>query len=149
MKALSIRQPWAWLICVGYKDVENRSWRTKFRGRIYVHAGKTKDTTVPQHSLFGETWMLDRLSYGQRLDYFVARKDRGAIIGEVDIVDCLFRDPDEVARIHSRWAEPGQYGFILASPVLYQKPIPCRGMLGFFEPDIHIESGKDIANETE
>ncbi len=27
MKALSIKQPWAWLICAGYKDIENRSWR--------------------------------------------------------------------------------------------------------------------------
>ena len=43
MKALSIRQPWAWLIVHGYKDVENRTWSTKFRGRVQVHAGKFPD----------------------------------------------------------------------------------------------------------
>ncbi|MNQ62267.1 ASCH domain protein [compost metagenome] len=40
MKALSIRQPWAWLIIHGGKDVENRSWHTKHRGRFLVHAAK-------------------------------------------------------------------------------------------------------------
>ena len=40
MKALSIRQPWAWLIVHGRKDIENRSWRTKFRGRFLVHAAQ-------------------------------------------------------------------------------------------------------------
>lgn len=40
MLALSIRQPWAWLIINGGKDIENRDWPTKFRSRILVHAGK-------------------------------------------------------------------------------------------------------------
>jgi hypothetical protein len=40
MKALSIRQPWAWLIVNGYKDIENRSWATKFRGPVLIHAAK-------------------------------------------------------------------------------------------------------------
>ncbi|MCP4687042.1 MAG: ASCH domain-containing protein, partial [Desulfobacterales bacterium] len=43
MKALSIRQPWAWLIANGYKDIENRSWRTSFRGEFLIHAGKKFD----------------------------------------------------------------------------------------------------------
>lgn len=44
MKALSIRQPWAWLIVNGYKDIENRSWNTKYRGQVLIHAasGLTK-----------------------------------------------------------------------------------------------------------
>ncbi len=40
MQALSVRQPWAWLIVAGYKDVENRGWATKYRGRILIHAGR-------------------------------------------------------------------------------------------------------------
>jgi len=40
MKALSIRQPWAWLIIHGGKDIENRTWLTKYRGRILVHASQ-------------------------------------------------------------------------------------------------------------
>ena len=49
MKALSIRQPWAWLIVNGYKDIENRTWSTDFRGRVYVHAGrKIKSGDFPE-----------------------------------------------------------------------------------------------------
>ncbi|HDU8694716.1 TPA: ASCH domain-containing protein, partial [Morganella morganii subsp. morganii] len=40
MKAISIRQPWAWLIVNGHKDIENRSWRTKYRGQVLVHASQ-------------------------------------------------------------------------------------------------------------
>ncbi|RZJ91586.1 MAG: ASCH domain-containing protein, partial [Chryseobacterium sp.] len=38
MKSLSIKQPWASLIASGIKDIENRTWATKYRGRIYIHA---------------------------------------------------------------------------------------------------------------
>ena len=40
MKALSIRQPWAWLIVNSHEDVENRTWRTRERGPVLVHASK-------------------------------------------------------------------------------------------------------------
>ncbi|WP_245839042.1 ASCH domain-containing protein [Yersinia kristensenii] len=42
MKALSIRQPWAWLIVNGYKDIENRTWNTKCRGPVLIHASTAK-----------------------------------------------------------------------------------------------------------
>lgn len=44
MKALSVRQPWAWLIANGFKDVENRSWNTKFRGPVLIHPSSRKPT---------------------------------------------------------------------------------------------------------
>ena len=40
MMALSIRQPWAWLILHAGKDIENRDWPTRFRGRFLIHASK-------------------------------------------------------------------------------------------------------------
>lgn len=40
MKALSIRQPWASLIVMGIKDIENRTWPTRHRGSVLVHAAK-------------------------------------------------------------------------------------------------------------
>ena len=43
MKALTIKQPWAYLIIHGGKDIENRTWRTKYRGRILIHAAKADD----------------------------------------------------------------------------------------------------------
>lgn len=40
MKALTIRQPWASLIAAGVKTIETRSWSTKYRGPLAIHAGK-------------------------------------------------------------------------------------------------------------
>jgi len=121
MKALSIKQPWAWLICAGYKDIENRDWfigRKVASGmvnftiplpmRIYVHTGKVEDSSAP---------LFDGVEY-EKLVY-------GAIIGEVDITSC-------VTESKSPWFV-GKYGFVLANPKLYDEPIPYRGQLGFFE----------------
>lgn len=51
----------------------------------------------------------------------------GAIIGEVDITGCVEKSDS--------WFT-GPYGFVLTNPTLYEKPIPCKGKLGFFEPAI-------------
>lgn len=125
MNALSIRQPWAWLICAGYKVIENRVWPTTFRGRIYVHAGQKVD-----HE--GAVWLWEnrwRLGIQGVIDgacESVNFPQRAGIIGEVDIVDC-------VTQSASLWFE-GPFGFVLRNPTLYERPIPCRGRLGFFEP---------------
>ena len=116
MKALSIRQPWAWLIVNGYKDIENRTWSTDFRGRVYVHAGKrVKQGDFPeQRDYIREAGLI--LPDGPPL---------GGIVGEVTITDC-------VDSSSSPWF-CGPYGFLLTSPVAYKDPIPYRGQLGFFQ----------------
>ena len=43
MKVLSVRQPWAWLIVAGHKDIENRKWYTNHRGPLLIHASKAMD----------------------------------------------------------------------------------------------------------
>jgi hypothetical protein len=43
MKAISIRQPWAWLIVNGMKDIENRTWKTNYRGQLFIHASSKFD----------------------------------------------------------------------------------------------------------
>ena len=43
MKVLTIKQPWATLIAKGYKEYEFRTWKTKYRGDILIHAGKSID----------------------------------------------------------------------------------------------------------
>ena len=60
MKALSIRQPWAWLIVNGYKDIENRSWNTKFRGPVLIHASSRRPTGAELH----EAWKIPRETHG-------------------------------------------------------------------------------------
>ena len=119
MKALSIKQPWAWLIVNGKKAVENRSWSTGFRGRIYVHAGLTPSnpSDVPE-------WWRYQKQYEDWLSV-VRMGGFGAIVGEVDIVDCVCDSP-------SPWYE-GPYGFVLRNPTAYPEPIPYKGALGFFQ----------------
>ena len=116
MKALSIRQPWAWLIVNGYKDIENRTWSTDFRGRVYVHAGrKIKSGDFPEQR-----------DYIKQSGIFLPEEPPlGAIVGEVTITDC-------VDTSSSPWF-CGPYGFLLSAPVAYKDPIPYRGQLGFFQ----------------
>ncbi len=126
MKALSIKQPWAWLIVHGFKDVENRGWPTKFRGRIYVHASSQWDTASGHRTALR---LLGR-ECGQeeaQAKWLQMQRDGkpGCIVGEVDIVDC-------VTSSRSPWFA-GTYGFVLANPVAYEQPVPCRSGLGFFE----------------
>ena len=119
MKALSIRQPWADLILLHGKDVENRTWAPPWsmKGqRIYVHAGK----------------LLDKDAYdlvGLPAEPPVVPPERlGAILGEVTLVKWV--------RAHASPWFGGPWGWLLADPVSYPEPIPCRGHLGLFTPDI-------------
>ena len=122
MKALSIRQPWAWLICAGFKDVENRTWPTDYRGRIYVHAGKRFDYDGYNY-LCRHADMLRGIDIDQWATLVVYPAT--GIIGEVDIVECTTDSDDP-------WFE-GPFGFVLANPVLYEHPIPYKGRLGLFD----------------
>ncbi len=120
MKALSLTEPMAWAIFNG-KDIENRPWSTAHRGRVYIHASKGFNK---EHYI----WIRNNMALSLTLPHpedFV----HGAIIGEVDIVDCIMGHS-------SRWAMIDQWNFVLENPFLYDKPIPCKGQLGFFEVDM-------------
>lgn len=137
MKALSIRQPWAWLICMGIKDIENRDWATSFRGRIYVHAGNRFDTEALVDSRLCH-WLdksLISLEDGIVIDQLHRTWRQGAIIGEVDITDCVWIQNLGLPATKSPWFD-GNFGFVLANPVLYKNPIPYKGRTFFFEVDI-------------
>ncbi|MCF5224197.1 ASCH domain-containing protein [Pseudomonas syringae] len=125
MKALSIRQPWAWLIIYGGKDIENRTWNTKFRGRFLVHAsaGCTKKQWAEAVSFALQAGVVKHPADVPPINEL----ELGCIIGSVELVDCV----DTSA---SPWYM-GQKGFVLQTP----KPTaitPYKGRLGFFEvPD--------------
>lgn len=118
--ALSIRQPWAWLIVNGHKDVENRDWPTQFRGPLWIHAGKTED----REQYAAAARMAEEVGIGlppiDALDY-------GGIVGKAVLHDCVtFSD--------SHWFV-GEHGFLLrdSKPLPF---VPCRGMPGFFNVKI-------------
>lgn len=128
MKALSIRQPWAWAILFAGKDIENRDWRTDYRGPVLIHTGKgcTVDEYEDGLATFRHVGRQRPFPSGLTLPR-LADLPRGGIVGEAEIVDC-------VTRSDSPWFF-GKYGFVLrnARSLPFQ---PCRGQLGFFEPDL-------------
>lgn len=130
MKAITIKQPWAHLICSGIKDIENRTWPTKFRGLVLVHASAKSSGK-----------MIDLLT-DEQYDYV---KKSGwkpstdmplsAIIGSVEIVDCFIN-------YKSIWAEktdgydfdsPIIYNWVLKNPIMFPEPIPAKGRLSFWD----------------
>lgn len=128
MMALSIRQPWAWLIVNGHKDIENRDWPTRFRGWFDVHAAKgmTKEEYDNCHAFirtFNKTLLLPPMD----------ELKRGGIVGNAEIIDC-------VKSSKSPWFV-GRYGFLIRNAMSWPFQ-PCRGALGFFNPN-------EVADETE
>ncbi len=123
MMALSIRQPWCWLILYAGKDIENRNWWTKFRGRFLIHAsgGMTRDEYIVAFH-FARKIDERAISMPGRMQL-----ERGGIVGEGEIVDC-------VKQSTSPWFV-GEYGFVIRNV----KPLPfrpCKGALGFFKPRV-------------
>lgn len=126
LPALAIRQPYAWLVVNGIKDIENRSRRTHYRGRVLIHAGLNKDLLVSD--------VLSELSTRAGVEIPQILKT-GGIIGVAEIVEC--------ERHHgSTWKDPLCWGWVLARA----RPLPfrrCKGALGFFRPKLQ-EPGESI-----
>ncbi len=107
---LTVRQPWAWAICAGHQDVENRDGYTDYQGLLLIHAGTRSDPlgypalddrgiTVPDH------------------------EDFGALIGSVTLLDVV---PSSSS---PRWSE-GSYAWLLRGGRLFDRPFPQRGRQG-------------------
>ncbi len=152
MKVLSIRQPWAFAITMGVKDIENRDWKDRniglrFRGKFLIHASLREEKDMVEDVLW------DMVEHGQDhmskpyLDVEYAGERLGAIVGAATVVDV-------VRQSSSPWFF-GPIGLVLSNPVRCMKPVDCKGMLGFFNcpPDVqerlhipgYIENGKEVA----
>ncbi|MFC3674707.1 ASCH domain-containing protein [Ferrovibrio xuzhouensis] len=137
MKALSIRAPWWWFILHGGKDIENRSWRTNFRGTVLVHAAKTIVKSNLRDDLACAGAIMKASGHSQteipRWRDFLDPQYRGALVGTVGITDCLSAST-------SPWFF-GSRGFVLRNPTPFRNqsggcPIPFKGAQGFFDvPD--------------
>lgn len=111
IRALSVRQPWAHHILFDGKDIENRTWRTDWRGWVLLHAGIRPD---------GGGMRERRKLEAEGMQF-------GGIIGAMMITDC-------VQASTSPWFQ-GPYGMVIgqARPLQF---LACRGELSFFRPDI-------------
>ena len=135
MKALSIKQPWAWLVTHGLRDIESRDWPTKFRGRIYVHASGWWDTVAGHRQAL--LLLAERFGESEAKQKFLEMRQYArvaCIVGEADIVDCIDNS-----------CCPGKYDFLLANQVPYEEPVPYPGGLGLFEVDPSLTEAKSIS----
>lgn len=129
MKVLTIKQPWAQLIIEGYKKYEFRSWKTKYRGKILIHAGMSLEKD-----------MLSRFEE-YNLDYTM-----GAILGEAVLEDCILVDEkfnkklrDLNPVVYGRSNHVEKYAWKLTNVVKYKDPIPVKGKLGLWNYEMEDE----------
>jgi hypothetical protein len=172
-KTLSVKQPYAACICAGVKTVENRTWKTSYRGRLLIHASGDEWSFFDTDSLpqpFMDRWYGYIEKYGENFPadtpqdikcavelidkiyrfYGVSEDDArpiaewirpavaqhgfffksNAVIGECVLKDIVRDSQDD-------FAEPNCYHWMLADPVLYDKPLyNVKGRLRLWDFDI-------------
>jgi activating signal cointegrator 1 len=140
MKAITIKQPFATLLALGYKRYETRSWQTKHRGKLAIHAGKSIDRQACERPEVKQ--ILQGAGYESWRDL-----PTGAVIGIGELTNCsrvLAQDvPKAVATIDSGQIDGlaykfgdftvGRYAWEVANVELLTEPILCRGRLSLWE----------------
>ena len=118
MRVLSIAQPWASCIVSKGKNVENRSWSTKFHGYFAIHASQSKDP--------------DRLEYcyESHIRLNPEQLPFGAIVGFAELVEVITKK--DVTRKTEKWFQ-GEHGLVLANIIRLKNPISAKGSLGFWK----------------
>jgi hypothetical protein len=111
VKILTIRQPWLWAITHATKRVENRQWRTHYRGPVLLHAAVTCTSIEYEESV---RWMLARKLVRPGDVPSLGELPRGFVVARASIIDCI-RNADVPA---DKWAIPGCYGLVLDDVVL-------------------------------
>lgn len=131
MKVITIKQPFASLIAEGIKEYEFRTWKTKYRGEILIHAGKGVDRKAMK-----------------KFEQYHLEYPSGCMIAKAHLTDCIKIDSE--ARIMLEQKNPlvyesvvnstewDGYGFQLESTEKI-KPIPINGKLSFWDYDGEIE----------
>ena len=142
MLALSVQQPWPWLIFYGKKDIENRTWappRSVVGQRIAIHASKKPQALEPlavMEEIFGMdvgTWWEPQIPPLRELPL-------GALVGTVELLEITQTGQSGVrGGSKSAWFA-GPYGWVLRNPRALEEPIPMSGRLGLWP--VPIEAAK-------
>ncbi len=133
MKAITIKEPFATLIKNKKKYIETRSWKTNYRGEIYIHAGVAKlDKSIKARTELSKLYTEDELNFGN-------------IICKCNLVDCVYMDEkfiEEAKKNHDNYVSGyysvGRYAWILDN-IEVIKPIPKKGQLGIWNFNDKVE----------
>lgn len=131
MKVITIWQPWASLITYGHKQIETRSWPTRYRGEILIHSAKKSMKDIER------THQVDCDLIESRLGVALESLPYGYIIGKAEIIDCIEITRDFVNTLAADERafgnyEIGRYAWILKNPVLFSEPIQAKGFQGLW-----------------
>lgn len=157
LRALTVRQPWAWAIAHGGKDIENRTWSSSYRGLLAIHAAARWDGDGAWARRVIDAASKDQQPGGYfdpplrvEFDTGTGRTLRllsdnrrfilGAVVAVAELVD--------VARgASSPWAQPDQFHWRLANVRALPEPVPCKGQLGLWAlpPDVDTAVGAQLA----
>jgi hypothetical protein len=127
LKVLTIKQPWATLIMQGDKRFEFRSWQTKYRGDLLIHAGKG----------------IDKEAMKRLAKYIPKDMPSGKILGKVTLVDCIKCDDDfkgkclkENKDVYAIITFIEKFAWQLENAEVFDEPIEAKGKLSLWEYDI-------------
>lgn len=133
MKALSLWQPWATLLCAGIKIYETRSWQTRYRGPIALHAAR-----LPVERALRETPPEKVLAMRRALaPVSFSQLPTGCILGVAELAGCLPVDEAFAAALpgDERYFgdfSPGRFAWVLQNVQMLPQPIPARGWQGLW-----------------
>ena len=127
MKVLTIKQPWATLIIQRDKRFEFRSWQTKYRGELLIHAGKG----------------IDKEAINRLKKYIPEVLPQGKILGKVTLVDCIKMSPEfkemllnENSDIYTKSSFKENYGWQLENVEVFDEPIEVKGHLSLWDYEV-------------
>ena len=133
MKVLSLTEPFATLILNGNKHIETRSWKTSYRGELYIHASMTK---IAKDNINNKELM--SLIKDKKLNF-------GYIICKCDLVDCICMTEEYIKQIKDNNYQEyicgeykkGRYAWILKNVVPLKKPIKAKGQLNIWNYNVN------------
>ena len=144
MKAISLLQPWASLIASGAKKIETRSWSTKYRGPLAIHASKgykAKNLDMAWKEPFFVA--LESLRVTEENGDVSIRFPYGSILATCNLVDCIKMTPEFIDLVKSAKGyeydfgeyEVDRYAWMLEDIKALDNPIPAKGALSIWEWD--------------
>lgn len=139
MKALTLWEPWATFMALGYKTIETRDWPTRYRGALAIHAAKRRPDPDDVAYLWEAADIREPIPQEWPL---------GRVLCLVDLTDCVFGDqpgmlmPEGWKGEHP-WREyvlgaltTDRFGFVTCNLRRLEKPILVRGAQGLWSvPD--------------
>lgn len=143
-RGLTIDQPYAFLIAAGRKRIENRSWRTHYRGDVYVHAARGPVSVLP--SITGDVTVNDRES---------PLMTRGSVVAVARVVACLPKPPI-AGPVHPQWVAAGLahlwedrhahgiWCWVLDNLRPLHTPVPWRGKQGLWRVPPELQRAVEV-----